>query len=507
MKISAEMLADGLGKAFDINVIGQLSALPTIGSLLLVGPDTVWQDGRTYLVESPSADQVPTQQVNSLILVVGTFPELLPTRFQTMVAFEGDATLFEVHNLVQEIFADYNMWEAEIHRMLSGGSDVQSMLDISTGRFGNPLVLFDSNYKVIAGSKGYAEQERMRPVFDCLQLPYLMRSSQEDARQDGVGNNSQPGHARALFVNDMRAYSVSYMQQAFTYKLVLIEHDRKLSASDVFLLEHLAEFVYLAIGFVPGYIQAESGLQNTLKLCVNGELTSTTSIAKRLARYGWLPTHQYVCLKFHFDIHEQQKNRTLRFKEERFSETLGEHSVFEHDESIVAFVNLDLHDGSNNAFEGILMSYLQDNLAKAGMSNRFTGFDDLRLYYLQAELALSYGQRHNPYFDLFRFERIVKPYLLASCTDRLPAYMICAPGLIALQRHDAEHGTCLYKTLQVFLESRFSYAKSSKDLFIHRSTLMHRLQRIEEVSGIDIMDTDGLWHILLSFELLENELS
>ncbi|MDR2492488.1 MAG: helix-turn-helix domain-containing protein [Coriobacteriales bacterium] len=505
MKISAEMLAEGLSKSFTINVVGPLSMLPTIGSLLLVGPDTVWQDGKTYLVESPGVDQVPATHIDSVVLIVGAFPEVLPGRFQSALIFDEETTLFEVHNRIQDIFAEYNMWEAEIHRMLSGGSDVQSMLDISAGHFGNPLILFDSNYKVIASSKGYSADERMAPVFDCLRLPFLMRSNQDDAYRGGHRGSNQAGHARALYINDMRAYSVSYMQQAFTYQLVLVELDKGLSASDVFLLEHLAEFVYLAIGFVPGYIQAESGLQSTLKLCVSGELTSTTSITKRLARYGWLPTHQYVCLKFAFEIHEQ-RNRTLRFKEERFTETLGEHSVFEHGDSIVAFVNLDLHDGGDNGFEGILMSYLQDNLAKAGMSNRFTGFEDLDLYYRQAELALSYGQRLNPYLDLFRFAGIVKPHLLACCTNKLPAHMVCSPGLIALQRHDAEHGTCLYRTLQVFIKCRFSYANSAKELFIHRSTFMHRLQRIKKVSGIDVMNTDELWHILLSFELLEYEL-
>lgn len=56
-------------------------------------------------------------------------------------------------------------------------------------------------------------------------------------------------------------------------------------------------------------------------------------------------------------------------------------------------------------------------------------------------------------------------------------------ALAALVTYDLEHGTDLAKTLDTFVTSRGSVARTASQLFIHRNTLRQRLRRIEELTG------------------------
>ena len=61
--------------------------------------------------------------------------------------------------------------------------------------------------------------------------------------------------------------------------------------------------------------------------------------------------------------------------------------------------------------------------------------------------------------------------------------------------YDAAHGAELVKTLSTYLECGGSYDETADGLAIHRSTLRYRLQRIREVSGLDLGDVDARFNL------------
>jgi sugar diacid utilization regulator len=61
--------------------------------------------------------------------------------------------------------------------------------------------------------------------------------------------------------------------------------------------------------------------------------------------------------------------------------------------------------------------------------------------------------------------------------------------------YDAAHGAELVKTLSTYLECGGSYDETADGLAIHRSTLRYRLQRIREVSGLDLGDVDSRFNL------------
>ena len=62
------------------------------------------------------------------------------------------------------------------------------------------------------------------------------------------------------------------------------------------------------------------------------------------------------------------------------------------------------------------------------------------------------------------------------------------PPLAFLSQYDQEHDSELVLTLEAFLDEFGSVSNVADRLFIHQNTVRHRLQRIIEISGIDLAD-------------------
>ena len=93
-----------------------------------------------------------------------------------------------------------------------------------------------------------------------------------------------------------------------------------------------------------------------------------------------------------------------------------------------------------------------------------------------------------------RLHRADKPQQVEDGHDR---------ALELLGEYDAQHGTQLYDTLRCFVECRGSYVQTYTKLFIHRSTLQYRLERIVSIADVDF-DDPRIWsHLALSFLLDE----
>jgi hypothetical protein len=60
-----------------------------------------------------------------------------------------------------------------------------------------------------------------------------------------------------------------------------------------------------------------------------------------------------------------------------------------------------------------------------------------------------------------------------------------------LRAYDEEYETELVRTLETFLDSDGNVARTAEKLFTHRHTIRYRLERVRELSGLDVGSTDG----------------
>ena len=77
--------------------------------------------------------------------------------------------------------------------------------------------------------------------------------------------------------------------------------------------------------------------------------------------------------------------------------------------------------------------------------------------------------------------------------------------LLALQRHDAVQHTEYMKTLRVYLDQNLNAMQTAKELFIHRSTFLYRMEKIGEIVDLDLNDYDTLLYVMMTFRILEQD--
>jgi hypothetical protein len=522
VRISADILNRELKELFSFAVFGSLDEDLSLERPLFLRSGADIKDGQIYIADETISAGEPQKAARSVLLCLqkdgnlGAVDKYLGF-FESVFAF-GDALIFDVYNAVQNIYSRFDEWDADLQDILIHGSSVQAMLDCSDRIFNNPLILHDNYYKIISLSKKYVDAFPMMSFMPQEQNAAHIGLSGYDiySKQRAVLFPTAMTGVRSLYVN-------IFQQNRLQYRLLVLEYSRKFYPSDSSLLEHLAERIQPMLADGSEDAAERMRLSGVIRAMLTGELAEESYIRERLGKFNWLETHTYMCMKVSLNS-DSFGNFPQAVVHDGIREIVPGACVFEHEGAAAVFLNMtdpgenvprdaamDIFDGFSgkkaDRFSVALGTFLIDHGLKAGSSAQFLGrdFKDIKLYYRQAEIALELGVRNAPLAHLYYFNAFVKRHILEAIVKELPAPMLCAPDLMKLRDYDLKHKTELLRTASTYLQNHLSHTQTAIELGIHRSTLMYRLDRIRDIGGFNIEDSENQWHLLLSFKLLESE--
>ena len=85
-----------------------------------------------------------------------------------------------------------------------------------------------------------------------------------------------------------------------------------------------------------------------------------------------------------------------------------------------------------------------------------------------------------------------RPFAKLALTERLKP----------LLDYDLKHGTELVKTLEVYFNNCRNSVNTARDLFIHRNTLLYRLEQISKILDLDLNNNEQVLIIQLALKAL-----
>ena len=130
-----------------------------------------------------------------------------------------------------------------------------------------------------------------------------------------------------------------------------------------------------------------------------------------------------------------------------------------------------------------------------GVSDLLSGPEMLADAWHQARQALLLGQRFHPGKQLFYWNRLVVERLLDEIPpDRLERYH----SLLFNRKTARLLSDEMLQTIETFLESDLNLSDTARKLYIHRNTLIYRLDKVLEHTGLDLRRLDDA----LSFRIL-----
>ncbi|NTU88563.1 MAG: PucR family transcriptional regulator [Actinobacteria bacterium] len=195
----------------------------------------------------------------------------------------------------------------------------------------------------------------------------------------------------------------------------------------------------------------------------------------------------------HLTRHDRLAIQSIR---NSLTQSLGARLITELDECVVAVI-------ADEMYEKLARSEKQKNEFEHhcfAVSMKGSRANDLRVCYEQAVFALECSEGTA---GIFRCEDYAFEYLINAFRAQQLSRSMLHPALGILGHYDDEHGSMLLVTLCSYLLNSQNKVQTAQDLHVHVNSLKYRLQRIQELTGIDFDNRFEVRFLLLSTWLFE----
>lgn len=420
------------------------------------------------------------------------------------VALENLEEIAEFMNDMQEIFDTADGWERKIHDLMLEHAGMERLLQVTSEFLQNPLTVIGLDFTFVAeaGSKYLPPRARLY-TDEGLNVEYVNALLQNETYREMADT-----HETVMFpayISGCRSMNRNlFVDEKATHRLILTECRVEITQGVICVLDILSEKLEFLLAHEEEETDPDRDIEQIFVRVLSDRTADYMQISRELSELGWGGNHEYMCLILQITYLNQQ-NLSTKAISRYIKKKLGDSVSFLYQDEIVVFFDLTRLGMNQEEVAGKLVYFIRDTYLKAGYSRVMTGHMNLRRQYVQAKTALDFGSRKKPYLWIHYFSQVAMTYILEQATKRLPGTMICHEGLLELKKHDEENQTQYMETLRVYLEQHLSATQAARELFIHRSTFLYRLDRIREILQSDLDDPEEIFYLELSFRLLEQE--
>ncbi|MCI8853918.1 MAG: PucR family transcriptional regulator [Lachnospiraceae bacterium] len=502
MKLSKQLLYDRLSESYTITAFGSMDGQTELGSPLFYEKGTEFQRGHVYLLDHWEED-LPVDST-SLFVVCESQAEPGGRTANSFFVIRDPVSSISLYNKILKIYSIYDEWKEETIRLSMEDGTLEEMLTATYEVLGNPLLLLTADFQVV-GEVGMdslpSEKQLFRMNTGSIEVINALK-------QDPLYNEMQERKEPFLFPDQLmgvRFWNMNIRRyERTTHRLLLLEGERPLKGADAYVLSIFSK----TLPHVLFHSQEQPGvqerpLQEALERAVSDRSADYMRISQQLLTAGWNTGHHYLCLVLQI-TYLDQKNLTIPAICRYVEALLPDSCAFPFKEDIVVFLNLTRLNLDEEEASRKLTVFIRDSFLKAGYSRAMKNHWNLRRQYEQAVIALHLGNEKKPYLWIYHFNDLALPYMLSQVTRQLPSYMLCHEKLLKLKELDLAQNTEYVKTLGVYLDNHLNAVQSAKALFIHRSTLLYRLEKIQNILETRFEDPDEILYLMLSFRLMDH---
>lgn len=142
-----------------------------------------------------------------------------------------------------------------------------------------------------------------------------------------------------------------------------------------------------------------------------------------------------------------------------------------------------------------------ENQHNIGIGRCYHGIREVSKSYYEAKQAVRAASQTKKSIQSFHGLGLDRFISLIVDEDGLTSF--CEDNLAKLVDYDTKHKSALLKTLSYFLRLNCSYVECAKELHLHINSLNYRIQRIQQIMGIDINDAETRLFLYLNIKILE----
>ena len=206
----------------------------------------------------------------------------------------------------------------------------------------------------------------------------------------------------------------------------------------------------------------------------------------------------YIALNFQAD--ERSPAVPLKVACDCFSvDRPDSYSIVRKNEFLAILCNFDVSDADAVQKKlDYLRSFCEKYSLRCGCSMVFSDIAERETYIKQAKIVNCLGISLNRGERLCRTELLLPDLMAETAARSDPQGSLILSELLALHKYDTENCSEYLRTLEVYLSNGRSMTDTAAALFIDRSTLKYRLNKIQDMTKIDFSDDDACCALLMS---------
>jgi len=465
--------------------------------------NTVPQSDRIYIIPAGYQPQSLVDMKNGFFLSIGE-PAFEYWRIPfDLLVIKNLASEHDLFNEIQEIFAYYQDWEEESQNIISDSKDYQELISCAYRYFHIPISLVDNMFYMIGNETGNISRYEQ-----CVENGQITIDVMNELISDPGFSKIESREDLFEYETDAQYYCKNFkIQGSFAGRLMVLCADDTIRPKSYFLAQQLTRYIesmLRIIGSFKTFHSEKDQMYSYLTDSLEMKSYPAAQIHQIYQNQGWSVRHRYVLIRF-LPEHRYQKTLYAPYLISKLENYFPSYSI-EYHSSVVMLLNLTLYEEDEKENYHTRLSYiLREGLMIAGISRIFIGCENLDIYYKQTVFALETGKKIDKYYWYFLFDNYALEYLLQNGTGIFQPEQICCRELLMLYEHDKKRQTDYVNTLKTYFAAGFNMTKAAELLFIHRSTFINRIERIREITKLNIEDKNTRLYLELSFRIISNQ--
>ena len=404
----------------------------------------------------------------------------------------GDELIFhdidplEALDMVQYAFDFYNDWTTAARRLLRDGQ-FQKVVEQTWTVFHNPVLLFDANFRLLGAA--YDEQPNPRPEQMTKAQEFLQQVQKDSLRMTNdaireyidrsVWNNylSETPHmyqtADEQGIVHTGAVCNIFDGNYLVGRLFVVEQNRTINPGDL----HFMEVISRLIQYTARRPSTEM-LAHPFYRILNGEPVSEETLSSLLELYNWKKDDVFRVFVIRFPEKFERKVELSAMLRGQLTVMYPDCAMFDYRDELVGVIRVPgVRD--NSAYE-MLETTLSGSGLIVGTSLERPGIEPLAELLRQARYACDFSEKQHLSSVVTKFFQCAVNALLFSDWDLASRIAACHPGVLRMKEEADKKGSVLFETLIVYMQEERSVSASAKRLFVHKNTMLYRLNQIYE---------------------------
>ncbi len=502
IKITPQTLADYFQALKNSQIQLNGRAYLELNGFQIFTEHTVCQKGMLYICRPENLPAARFCAEGAVYAILGQPDRMQMNPDSVYLWADFPGSFFDFINEIQALWERYCSLRERMLEIAAGSGSLEDVCALAVKHFSNPVFIHDEYFNILA-SEGYTADsfhfdynQNTDSFTESIDLINQFRTDKnyKETLQTSGGQlySSEVSESDALYAN-------LWEHGLYRGRIVVSQQDSLFCVSQK---EELAAFAALALEIIERSNTRSDRERQQLR-AMFGELAAGSQIDEKqledsIRKLGWDISDRYVAGRIAASDEEITRLSVKSICDDIERKISGIFTL-PAEKGIGFLLNLSIFQEGMENFRAKMSYIIREGLLKAGVSNPFSFLPGCAPYFRQAAAALKYGALYRPTDWYNEFRTYMIPCWLREGAQTFGLERMAAPAIAVLREYDREHDACLCQTLETYLDCERSSTLTAQVLKIHRSTLIYRLKRITELTGLNLDDKDTRFYLNLSF--------